>query len=77
MGQAASAILHHKEADMRIIFLKIAALLFGFGISWKCNAADEKTPSPNGSSTLPSPAAVPSQVIDGMQKFQELFHLTR
>jgi hypothetical protein len=76
IGQAASAIVHHKEADMRIILLKIAALLFGFGISWKCNAADENTPSPNGSSTLPSPAAGPSHVIDGMQKFHELFHLT-
>jgi hypothetical protein len=61
---------------MRIIFLKIAALLFGFGISLKCNAADENTPSPNGSSTLPSPATLPIQVIDGMQKFHELFHLT-
>jgi hypothetical protein len=61
---------------MRIIFLKIAALLFGFGISLKCNAADENSPNPNGSSTLPSPAPLPVQAINGMPKFQELFHLT-
>ena len=55
---------------------KMAVLFVGFGISLKCYAADENTPSPNGSSTLPSPATVPSQEIDGMQKFHELFHLT-
>jgi len=54
----------------------MAVLLVGFGISLKCYAADENAPSPNGSSTLPSPATVPSQVIDGMQRFHELFHLT-
>lgn len=54
----------------------MAVLLVGFGISMKCYAADENAPGPNGSSTLPSPATVPSQVIDGMQKFHDLFHLT-
>lgn len=54
----------------------MAVLLVGFGISLKCYAADENTPSPNGSSTLPSPATVPSQIIDGMPRFHELFHLT-
>jgi hypothetical protein len=61
---------------MNMSCFKMAVLLVGFGISLKCYAADENTPSPNGSSTLPSPATVPSQVIDGMQKFHELFHLT-
>ena len=61
---------------MNATCFKIAALLFGFGISLKCNAADENTPSPNGSSTLPFPATLPVQVIDGKQKFHELFHLT-
>jgi len=55
---------------------KIAILLVGFGVSLKCSAADETTPSPNTNSTLPSLAPLPSQVIDGMQKFQALFHLT-
>jgi hypothetical protein len=61
---------------MNMSCFKMAVLLVGFGISLKCYAADENTSSPNGSSTLPSPATVPSQVIDGMQKFHELFHLT-
>ena len=55
---------------------KMSVLLVGFGISLKCNAADENTASPNRSSILPSPATLPIQVIDGMQKFHELFHLT-
>jgi hypothetical protein len=55
---------------------KMAVLLVGFVISRKCYAADENTPRPNGSSTLPSPATVPSKVINGIQKFHELFHLT-
>src|ERR1700683_2800029 len=61
---------------MNMSCFKMAVLLVGFGISLKCYAADENAPSPNGSSTLPSPATVPSQVIDGMQRFHELFHLT-
>jgi hypothetical protein len=61
---------------MNMSCFKMAVLLVGFGISLKCYAADENTSSPNGSSSLPSPATVPSQVIDGMQKFHELFHLT-
>ena len=62
---------------MRIVFHKVAVLLFGFVISLKCNAADESAPSSNASSTLLSPTILPSQVkvTDGMQKFHELFHL--
>jgi hypothetical protein len=61
---------------MNMSCFKMAVLVVGFGISLKCYAAEENTSSPNGSYTLPSPATVPSQVIDGMQKFHELFHLT-
>jgi hypothetical protein len=61
---------------MNTTYFKIAALLVGFGISLKCHAADENTPSPHTNSTLPSSATLPIQVIDGMQKFHQLFDLT-
>jgi len=63
---------------MKVTCFKIAALLVGIGILLKCNAADESAITPSGNptlSSLPDPASLHIQAIDGKEIFAKSFQL--